>query len=283
MSYKTVLVNFQDAKRAPALIGFATTLAERHGAHLTGLFVMPVTDAFPFYAPMPVQVSTELWESQRQQFQDVADSIEGQFLSAADKAGVKAEWRCVDAQSPLLADMVVEHARSADLIVVGQPEPENQWESWAAVPEQVLMDSGRPVLVVPYAGEFDAAAKHVMVAWNGTRESARATFDAMPFLQAAGEVRILSVNLATGTGREGFTPGDDIAVTLARHDVKAEAGQTINGDISVGDELLSRAADYGTDLLVMGGYGHGKVYESLFGGATRHILRHMTMPVLMAH
>lgn len=283
MTYRTILVNFQDTKRAPVLIKYAVALAERHNAHLTGLFVMPVTDAFPFYAPMPVQISTELWESQRKQFADVAGEIENQFLGAADKAGVQCEWRTVDAQSPLLADTVVEHARSVDLVVVGQPEPENLWEAWAAVPEQLLMESGRPVLVVPYAGTFDAAAKHVMVAWNGTRESARATFDAMPFLQGAGEVRILSVNIEAGNNRSGFTPGDDIAISLARHDIKAEAGQTINGGLSVGDELLSRAADYGTELLVMGGYGHGKVYESLFGGATRHILRHMTMPVLMAH
>ncbi len=283
MSYKTILASFQDTEHAPQLIEFSTRLAAEHGAHLIGLFVMPVVQTHSIYAPAPVQISTELLAAQRQHVQQVAGAIESKFIAAAESAEVIYEWRCVDAQSPLLADAVVEHARSADLIIVGQPEPENSWEAWAAIPEQVLLDSGRPVMVVPYAGEHKATPEQIMVAWSGTRESARATFDALPLLQAASAVKVLSVNIGKGEGMNGFTPGDEIAVNLARHDVKAETGRSINADISVGDELLSRAADYGSELLVMGGYGHSKVYESLFGGATRHILRHMTMPVLMAH
>lgn len=283
MNYKTVLASFQDMDRAPRLIEFATALASDHDAHLIGLFVVPVTQTYSVYTASPVQISTELIEAQRASFLEVAGDIEKQFIAAAEKAGVMFEWRCVDAHSPLLAETVVEHARSADLVLVAQPEPDNRWEAWAAIPEQVLMESGRPVMVMPYAGRYEARAENVLVAWNGTRESARATFDAMPFLQAASKVKILSVNLNTSDGMNGFTPGDEIAVNLARHNVKIESGRTISGDISVGNELLSRAADYGTDLLVMGGYGHSKVYESLFGGATRHILKHMTMPVLMAH
>lgn len=283
MSYKTILASFQDTEHAPQLIEFSTQLAAAHGAHLVGLFVMPVVQTHSIYAPAPVQISTELMAAQRKHIQDVANELENKFIAAAEGAEVIFEWRCVDAQSPLLADAVVEHARSADLIVVGQPEPENSWEAWAAIPEQVLLDSGRPVLVVPYAGEHVPNPQQIMVAWNGTRESARATFDAMPLLQAAAAVKVLSVNVGKSEGMNGFTPGDEIAVNLSRHDVKAETGRSITGDISVGDELLSRAADYGSELLVMGGYGHSKVYESLFGGATRHILQHMTMPVLMAH
>lgn len=283
MTYKTILASFQDTERAPQLIEFATLLAAEHDAHLIGLFVVPVIQTYAIYAPAPVQISTELATSQRESFLNAASELERQFIAAAENAGVKYEWRCSDAQSPLLAETVVEHARSVDLVLVAQPEPDNRWEAWAAIPEEVLMDSGRPVMVIPYAGHFAPKAEQVLVAWNGTRESARATFDALPFLRAAHKVKILSVNVHGGDDQQGFTPGDEIAVNLARHNVKIETGRTISGDVSVGDELLSRAADYGTDLLVMGGYGHSKVYESLFGGATRHILKHMTMPVLMAH
>ena len=283
MSYKTILASFQDTAHAPQLIDFATGLAADHGAHLVGLFVVPMLQTHSLYAPAPVQISTELLAAQREHIQSVARDMEAKFIAAAEAAEVIYEWRCVDARSPLLADAVVEHARSADLVVVGQPEPDSRWEDWAAIPEQVLLESGRPVMVLPYAGKHPARPKQVLVAWNGTRESARATFDAMPLLQAASTVKVLSVNIGEGEGMDGFTPGDEIAINLSRHDVKAETGRSINSEISVGDELLSRAADYGSDLLVMGGYGHSRVYESLFGGATRHILRHMTMPVLMAH
>jgi len=283
MSYKTILASFQDTERAPQLVEFATALAAEHDAHLIGLFVVPVIQTYSIYAPAPVQISTELVESQRENFLEAASALEQQFIAASENAGVKFEWRCADAQSPLLAETVVEHARSVDLVLVAQPEPDSRWEAWAAIPEQVLTESGRPVMVMPYVGHYKPKPDQVLVAWNGTRESARATFDALPLLQAADKVKVLSVNITGSDDEMGFTPGDDIAINLARHDVKIESGRTISGDVSVGDELLSRAADYGTDLLVMGGYGHSKVYESLFGGATRHILRHMTMPVLMAH
>jgi len=283
MAYKTVLASFQDAERAPQLIAFATNLAADHGAHLIGLYVVPTVQAASIYAPAPVQISTEILEAQRKHFRAVATKIEETFVDTAKKAGIIYEWRCINADSPLIADAVVEHARSADLVLVGQPEPDNRWEAWAAIPEEVLMRSGRPVMVVPYAGEHQAKPQQILLAWNGTRESARAAFDAMPLLRGAQSVKVLSVDIDRNDGMEGFTPGDDIAVNLARHEVKAETGRSITAGISIGDELLSRAADYGSDLLVMGGYGHSKVYESLFGGATRHILKHMTMPVLMSH
>lgn len=282
MTYKTILASYQDTERSEQLIDYSTRLAADQDAHLIGLFVIPAAQSHAIYAPAPVQIASDLIEAQRQYYTKLAQEVEEKFVAAAKGAGLKYEWRCVEADTPILAETVVEHARSADLVVVGQVEPESKWESWAGIPEEVLMESGRPVLVVPYAGEHKATASNALVAWNGTRESARATFDALPLLRAAEKVKVLSVNIGKGN-THSFSPGDEIAITLARHDVKAETGSSINADISVGDELLSRAADLGSDLLVMGGYGHGRTYESLFGGATRHILTHMTMPVLMAH
>jgi nucleotide-binding universal stress UspA family protein len=137
------------------------------------------------------------------------------------------------------------------------------------------------VLVVPRYGTFDTVGERVLVAWNGSREATRAVHDALPILKLATKVTVLSIDPERDTGDR--IPSADIALHLARHGVAAEGTSTVGLDISVGDLLLSRAADLGADLIVMGAYGHSRMRELVLGGATRHILQHMTVPVLMSH
>ncbi len=141
------------------------------------------------------------------------------------------------------------------------------------------MNSCRPVIALPFAGEFKTLGRRVLVAWNGSREAARATHDALPFLTQADKVMVLSVN-ATG---EEHIPGADISTHLARHGVGVEIHNRVQGNIGVGDAILNAASDYGADLLVIGAYGHSRLRELVLGGVTRHLLRHMTVPVLMSH
>ena len=141
------------------------------------------------------------------------------------------------------------------------------------------MVSGRPVLVVPYAGRHEGLGSRVLVAWNASREAARAVHDALPLLTRARSVVVLAVDPPD----EDHIPGADIAAHLAHHGVHVEARHTVAPDIEVGDELLNLISDLGADLLVMGAYGRSRWREAVFGGATRHILAHMTVPVLMAH
>ena len=158
---------------------------------------------------------------------------------------------------------MVLHARYADLAVLGQADPDNP-PLGAGVVEAVLLGSGRPALVVPFIGA-ESVGQRVLVAWNATREAARALNDAMPLLAQAEKVTVLSVNPERGIGGEGDLPAADIALHLARHGVKAEAAHTTAEDVSVGDILLSRAADLGADLIVMGGYGHSRAREFVLG------------------
>jgi len=150
-------------------------------------------------------------------------------------------------------------------------------------PDQVTLASGRPILVVPYAGHFETVGRRVLVGWNATREAARAVNDAMPLLAAAEMVTVLTIDAREGPHGHGELPGADISLHMARHGVKAGIERTVSADLSVGDVLLSRAADLGADLLVMGAYGHSRARELLLGGATRALLRSMTIPVLMSH
>jgi nucleotide-binding universal stress UspA family protein len=146
------------------------------------------------------------------------------------------------------------------------------------------MESGRPVLIVPNGGVQRRVGEKVLVAWNARREAARAVFDALPILRGARDVKVVWVNPQAERERPQDTPaGDDICTSLARHAVRCQATEQIAPRGSVGETLLACAKDMSADLLVMGCYGHTRARELVFGGASRHVLRHMAIPVLMSH
>ena len=217
----------------------------------------------------------------RERARDAADEVRERFEHITKLRGVTAEWRLIP-EGPE-ADPAV-HARYIDLTILGQLDPDRgEAEIIDRRPEQVALASGHPVLVVPYAGRFENVGRRVVVGWSATREAARAVNDAMPLLMAADVVNVLTIDAHEAPRGHGALPGADISLHLARHGVKATIEQTVSGDLSVGDTLLSRAADLGADLLVMGAYGHSRLRELLLGGATRTLLRSMTLPVLMSH
>ena len=203
------------------------------------------------------------------------------FEHAASLRGLSAEWRMVG--EGLETDPAV-HARYVDLTIMGQLDPAGgDGELLRPRPEHVALASGRPILVVPYAGNFETIGRRALIGWNATREATRAVNDAMPLLMAAEIVTVLTIDARGGPDAHGEVPGADISLHLARHGVKTTIERTVSAGIPAGDVLLSRAADLGADLLVMGAYGHSRVRELLLGGATRSILQSMTVPVLMSH
>ena len=149
--------------------------------------------------------------------------------------------------------------------------------------EEALFTSGRPALVVPYVGAEPKPPETVICAWDAGAEAARAFNDGMPLLRAAKRVVVMVGEPQEHEGEYGEEPGADIALHLARHGVRAEVEHMHGSDIDVGNMLLSRIADESADLLVMGAYRHSRLRQLVFGGVTRTILEHMTVPVLMAH
>ena len=191
------------------------------------------------------------------------------------------EWHLLKVPHANLATVVMEHGRAADLIMAGQTDPDWDQSPLLDFPERLALESGRPVLVIPYAGRYPRIGRNVVIAWKAGRESARAVFDALPLLQGAENVHILEIK---GRGDESsMSPDTSIAASLARHGIKPTIRTSVAPDTSVGDEILSRTSDLDADLLVMGAYGHSRMRELVFGGATRHIARHMTVPTLFSH
>lgn len=278
MPLKNILVHIDDSRHCASRLAVAASLAREHEAHLTGVYVLT-----PPYIPgyMAAQVSAEVFEVQAALAAEAAAKAETLFRKGAEAAGVNHEWRTADGYA---ADAVTEHTRYADLAILGQPDPdEEETATTRDLPGEVVLEAGRPVLIVPYAGRFATVGKTVLVAWNGSRESARAVNDALPLLHGAQSVTVLNINPESNAESDDDAPGADIALHLSRHGIPVEAAPSYGNDIDVGDVLLSRAADLSADLIVMGGYGRSRLRELVMGGATRHILHHMTCPVLMSH
>ncbi len=278
MAYRTVLLHVNDEGRVARLIDAAAHLASRHQSHLIGLYVIPPVPTYGTSAMGAGMITSGL-----NTFREEAARIEAAFAKATREQPFTAEWRLVTAQGKGVAETIMEHGRSADLIMASQRDPSWDFHTLLDEPERLAVESGRPVLLIPYAGHFSSFGKRVTIAWNGRREAARAAFDALPLLKMASTVRILWINPQDEVQDVGDIPTAEIAAALARHGVKCETATTAAADIDVGDVLLSSLADDGCDLLVMGAYGRSRLREFVFGGATRHILRSMTVPVLMSH
>jgi nucleotide-binding universal stress UspA family protein len=163
---------------------------------------------------------------------------------------------------------------------MGQSDSEQRVGELAA---DVILGSGRPVLTVPGTGKFGELSGQIVVGWDGSREAARAVFDALPLLKKAKGVSIVTVREGGEVKDTLGTGGADMALTLSRHGVKVEAVSLNKNDRSVGDTLLEYTSSQDGDLLVMGCYSHSRLRERLFGGATQHLLRNMIAPVLMSH
>ncbi len=276
MSLKTILCHVALDDRLDARLDIACELALAHDAHLAGLYVIP-NPYLPIQAAS-AYIPAELVEAQRTRGEEDAGAAEERFVGHTTRNGVNGEWRTANGET---ARAVGLHARYADVTIVGQDSPQ-QRAAGAELPSMVAMMAARPVIVVPAYGSYHDIGKRVLVCWNASREATRAVNDALPLLRAADAVTVLAVNPDQG-GAHGELPGADIALFLARHGVQAEANKTHVEDIEVGELILSRASDFGADLIVMGAYGHSRLQEWVFGGVTRTLLSAMTRPVLISH
>jgi nucleotide-binding universal stress UspA family protein len=279
MALKNILVHVDDTTQCKQRLDVACVLARQHGAHLSAIYVvpLPIIPAVMSTGYIPEAFIAEQEELERERAAKAKELFDKHMATA----GIAAEWRQGEGS---FASIVSLNARYADLAIVSQRDSSSPaGYELVELPADLALSAGRPVLVVPYIGAGRTIGTNVLVGWNASREATRAVNDALPLLERAKKVTVLAVDPERGVDGHGEVPGADIAVHLARHGIRAEAAQTVTGDIDVGDALLSRAADLGADLIVIGAYGHSRMREFIMGGVTRHLLQHMTVPVLMSH
>ena len=274
MSYKDLLVHIDPGERSLARLDVALDVAQRFSARLTGLFGQSDPHVLIPASRDPAAALGSI----------AADS-EALFRNKAAAANVPVEWAtAMTVNDTELVKRLLFAARNADLTILGQHDPRAHDVSGPPdLVEQIVLNSGRPVLVVPYAGHFATVGERVMVAWNSGREAARALHDALPFLAHAKHVILIAINPDLGRKEYGEEPFGPTRHHLAAHGIEAEGEALWVEDVRAMDMLLSRLTDEGIDLLVMGAHGHYGFPYLHRGGSTREILGHMTVPVLMSH
>jgi nucleotide-binding universal stress UspA family protein len=279
---RSLLVHVDASARAEERLRVALGLAREHRAELTAMYaVSSIAAEYPFAMVGDPTATAVLLDAEA----EIRQRARASFDRVVAETGVGATWVEVDLQ-PERA--VSRQARYADLLVLGQQEPGTESSDGLSgrFVESVLIESGRPALVVPYAGKPSSRpiGKISVVAWKNTREAARALGASLALLTRAERVHVVCWDDASGDERADETGGPlDIERYLALHGVTAtmHRHRSVPGD--VGGALVSFTADVGADLLVMGCYGHGRAREWVLGGATRSVLRTMTLPVLLAH
>lgn len=277
MSYQNILVHLPlVANEAEMRTAFA--LAKAFDAHLTAICVLPDTAMLqaPGQGPLIQSNETDAFDEVRRERAD-ADVLERHFNHAADQLAISHDWVIGEGDT---VDVLIHATRLYDLAIV--PRLQSKADLFWG-PAIQLVFSGRPALIVPRELPRPDLPKRVLVAWNGSAPAAAAVRNALPLLQAATEVVLL-----IGQTREVFPswvrlPPADIAQFLQRSGVNIDVVRLEDLDSEAGIEILKLAQQREADLIVMGAFGRSRFREWVLGGATRHVLEHMTIPVLMAH
>lgn len=281
MELRTLTACLDDSDGARARLAFALDLATRHGAHLDALHLS--------YMPGPTYVAEDgvqrLYDSLQQDLAARQAAARDAFLAAARARGLSAAFAAARSLDMAAATA---HARASDLVIAGRPVPgDSSGYIGEGFPSRFLLELGRPVLFLPPGTPVAAAFGHVMVAWNGSRESTRALFDALPLLRQARRVTLLTLH--AGERPPAALPPADPAALLRRHGIEATlveaAGPGAGRHDDAGRWLLARASegDDPADLLVAGAYGHSRFAELVLGGVTRTLLDSAPLPVLLSH
>ncbi len=312
MTIQDIVLHQGRDSRSTARLEAAVMLAKVHGARVIGVYAnaFSVTRGKTWWELGGEGLSRwkdgfARWRSAQE---NAVAEAKAAFETRLAQEGLSGEWRVMEGDP---TDAMISAARYGDLTVVGQADPDDD-SYHGSLPDHLLLGAGGPVLIVPYAGEFNTIGRRVMVAWNGTREAARAVNDAIPLLQKAETVKVYSIDPTN----QRHLPGAEICRHLLRHGVNVGVSHTVLGSetdavdpvlatvgdfgfqepgawvqtrhvavgrMDVGDTLLSAVADNSIDLLVMGAYGRSRIRELVLGGATRQVLNAMTVPVLMSN
>ena len=278
MEFKTVVAAIRGQEDMDRVVSVAAELVRDSEGHLIGVHAEPSPAAYvPAIGAEGVPYDESLIEANRERMK----VLEAAFNARCEAEAISSEWRGAETFMGDSAISSIASAIAADLAVAQQIDPDRE-DDPAADLEALVFESGRPVLFVPYTWKAPLKLDKVVVAWNGSREAARAVFDAMPFLKRSGKVEILCVDPKESDEHSALMAASEIAQALDRHGVKTDVVNQSSGGIPAAAAIQNYMSDSGTDLLVMGAYSKSRIRERLFGGVTRTMLKSMTALTLMS-
>jgi nucleotide-binding universal stress UspA family protein len=287
MALKDILVYVDQAKRSVKRLRLAADLARRHESRLIALYVRELSPAQKHdqsIAELGLGSAAAIDQTNhriREAIDEAVGRLQATIEEIKSEFRIEVEWRSANGVGSIV---VPQHARFADLCILSQDEGATDTAKGYTFSEQLLFVTGRPVVFIPADAPFVTLGRHIVVAWNSSRASARAVNDALPLIERAERVTVLAVNPADFVDRYGALPPERMVEHLRRH------GATVEGiwlkDIptpSIGAVLQTEAHKLDADLLVAGAFGHPKLWEKLMGGVTHDLLANMTLPVLMSY
>ncbi|HKY03171.1 MAG TPA: universal stress protein [Burkholderiales bacterium] len=272
--YKSILVHLDNGPHLATRLNLAADLAQRFDSRLAGLYAINSTETASAIGEAGIPVATSLRHTKEESCRHARVLFN---TVVAEHGFHAADWWTCNAHA---SACVAAYARYVDLVVVEQPGASDSGVNTGFL-NSVLLGAGRPVLVVPrYAPSLNASMKHIVLAWNGSRESARAVDDALPFLRGAKQVTVMIIQ---DRPRESAIAGDtDIGVYLTRHCIPARF-KHLEFTGSITETINDYAAQSDADMVVMGAYGYSRLAEIILGSATQAMLGEMRVPVLMSH
>ncbi len=267
MGIRDILVHLDNSASSPHRLDVAISYAVKHGARLRGLYLI----THSYYEPRALDEKTE------------CEKIENMFIDKTQEAGILAEWVFQDSSvmGSNVSDLITMHAYFTDLIILGQA---NLSAPAAHIPidlvERVTLMCGRPVLVVPYTGIFNNSGTRMLIAWKAGRESIRVINDSIPILRKAHSVAITEI----GTTNMGQSQSlDNVSKFLDKHSINGSIEIINAGSFPIGDTLLNNVCEKKIDLLVMGAFAPNRRGTLELSPVAKHILKHLTVPVLISH
>lgn len=275
MPIKTIALILTQAETTRPVFEAAEAIAVEHGAHIVALHG-EVIDPPPVLSPLDLpdsSVIASLYDAAAER----SARIKAVFDDCVARSSVSAEWRPFKGSSGAATTGLVDSARAADLVVAPQPRQGDVGEH-----DAVLFEGGRPILFIPWIEKEFKAFKRVLIAWDGSRGAARATFDSLALLHAATEIELFAVDARDSDQQPADLSMSEIAASLARHGLKVNTRSQASEKLPVSAVLENRCSDFGADLMIMGAYGTSRIMERIFGGVTHVLLESMTVPVLMA-
>lgn len=279
MTYKTIVAVLSAAEDAGKVTDHALALARRTGGHVIGIHAeapVVVTLIAPMEYPDPNAV-LQLQERAQQQSREVEQA----FRSRCERDDISYEWRLFTGTAGYASAGIIDSARGADIVIASQFNPDVDGPAREDI-EDLLYESGRPLYLVSNAPAGPEPIDRVLIAWNGARESARAVFDALPFLAAAKTVEIFAVDPPETAIQSPDFSGAELAATLARHGVNVTVTSGSAKGRSVAEAINHRATEIDAGLIVMGAYSHSRLRQRLFGGVTSAMMRDARVPTLMS-
>ena len=277
MKYKTILLYLPCKSNAERMIKISSNIAKKFDSHLIGLHIESSIDNSPEMV-ISEEFSNRLCKEQEQKDHEIKDI----FVEQTRNEDFVSEWRSEKAASHRFGAALLQHARCVDLIIMAQSDLERDEPEQKNIQREIIEGSGHPVLVIPNYGNFEDIGEKILVGWSATREAARAVHDGIPLLQGSNKTEIFWVSKMDMEGGYMEDAAKEIAACLHRHGVNVNLSHHQESGLSIGDELLNKASDSGSDLIVSGAYGHSKIYDLMVGATTPHLMKHMTVPVLFS-